>query len=165
MEIFRRPPGTLAEYKFIEERIQNASAVTISASATATIQAGSNAFEGMALSGVEYTYQDVFEVALEEGRYFSESEIKASRNLAILGKKIANTLYPNQSPIGKEVKIKGMKFTVIGIFEEEGEGFLDLPSKDEACLIPYGAFNKMYYTGRNGLEPTIAAKGSRLTLD
>ncbi len=113
----------------------------------------------MALSGVEYTYQDVFEVALEEGRYFSESEIKASRNLAILGKKIANTLYPNQSPIGKEVKIKGMKFTVIGIFEEEGEGFLDLPSKDEACLIPYGAFNKMYYTGRNGLEPTIAAKG------
>ena len=52
-----------------------------------------------------------------------------------------------------------MKFTIIGIFEEEGAGFLDLPSKDEACLIPFGAFSKMFYTGRNGLEPTIAAKG------
>lgn len=52
-----------------------------------------------------------------------------------------------------------MKFIIIGIFEEEGEGFLDLPSKDDACLIPYGAFSKMYYTGRRGLEPTIAAKG------
>ncbi|MFN3999333.1 ABC transporter permease [Algoriphagus sp.] len=156
---FQRPPGTLSEYRFLQERLKNAEGVTISASSTATVQAGSNAFTGMSLSGVEYTYQDVFEVALEEGRYFSESEIKASRNLAILGKKIANSLYPNQSSIGKEVKIKGMKFTVIGIFEEEGEGFLDLPSKDVACLIPFGAFNKMYYTGRNGLEPTIAVKG------
>ena len=156
---FQRPPGTFAEYKFLEERLKNADGVTISASSNATIQAGSNSFEGSALTGIAYTYQDVFEVALEEGRYFSESEINAARNLIIIGKKIATTLFPNQPALGKEVKIKGMKFTVIGIFEEEGEGFLELPSKDEACLIPFGAFSKMYYTGKNGLEPTIAAKG------
>lgn len=156
---FQRPPGTFDEYKFLEARLKNAEGVTISASATATIQAGSNSFTGMSLTGVAYTYQNVFEVALEEGRYFTEAEVNASRNLAIVGRKIADILHPNQSPIGKEVKIKGMKFTIVGVFEEEGEGFLDLPSKDEACLIPYGAFTKMYYTGRNGLEPTIAAKG------
>jgi putative ABC transport system permease protein len=156
---FRRPPGTMAEYKFMQERLKSAEAVTISASATATAQAGSNAFQGMQLTGVAYTYQDVYEVALEEGRYFSEMEINASRNLAIVGKTIANTLYPNQPIIGKEIKIKGMKYVVIGVFEEEGEGLFDLPSKDEACLIPYGSFTKMFYTGRNGIEPTIAAKG------
>lgn len=156
---FRRPPGTMAEYKFMQERLKSAEAVTISASATATAQAGSNAFQGMQLTGVAYTYQDVYEVALEEGRYFSEMEINSSRNLAIIGKTIANTLYPNQPIIGKEIKIKGMKYVVIGVFEEEGEGLFDLPSKDEACLIPYGSFTKMFYTGRNGIEPTIAAKG------
>ena len=156
---FKRPPGTYAEYRFLEDRLSNADGVTISSSSSATVQAGSNSFQGTSLTGVAYTYQDVFEVALEEGRYFSEAEIDASRNLIIVGKKIANTLYPNQSPLGKEVKIKGMKFTIIGIFEEEGEGFLELPSKDEACLVPFGAFSKMYYTGRNGLEPTIAVKG------
>uniref|UniRef100_UPI0040487848 ABC transporter permease n=1 Tax=Algoriphagus sp. TaxID=1872435 RepID=UPI0040487848 len=156
---FKRPPGTYAEYRFLEDRLSNADGVTISSSSSATVQAGSNSFQGTSLTGVAYTYQDVFEVALEEGRYFSEAEIEASRNLIIVGKKIANTLYPNQSPLGKEVKIKGMKLTIIGIFEEEGAGFLDLPSKDEACLIPFGAFSKMFYTGRNGLEPTIAAKG------
>uniref|UniRef100_UPI004048374F ABC transporter permease n=1 Tax=Algoriphagus sp. TaxID=1872435 RepID=UPI004048374F len=156
---FKRPPGTYAEYRFLEDRLSNADGVTISSSSSATVQAGSNSFQGTSLTGVAYTYQDVFEVALEEGRYFSEAEIDASRNLIIVGKKIATTLYPNQSPLGKEVKIKGMKFTIIGIFEEEGAGFLDLPSKDEACLIPFGAFSKMFYTGRNGLEPTIAAKG------
>lgn len=157
---FQRPPGTVAEYKFLEERLKNAEAVTISSSSgNATVQAGSNSYQGTSLSGVAYTYQDVFEVALEEGRYFSEAEINASRNLIIVGKKIATTLFPKQAALGKEVKIKGMKFTVIGIFEEEGEGFLELPSKDEACLVPFGAFSKMYYTGRDGLEPTIAAKG------
>lgn len=156
---FRRPPGTFAEYKFLEERLTTAMAVTISASSTTTVKAGSNAYEGMSLTGAAFTYNDVYDVALESGRYFTESEINASRNFAIIGKKIANTLYPFQDVIGKEIKIKGNKFTVIGVFEEEGEGLFDAPSKDEACLIPYGAFNKMYYTGRNGLEPTIAAKG------
>lgn len=157
---FQRPPGTLAEYKFMQERLTSAEGVTISVSANTTVQAGSNAYQGMQLTGVAFTYQDVYEVALEEGRYFSESEVNASRNVAIIGKKISNTLYPGQSVIGKEIKIKGMKFVVIGIFEEEGEGLFDLPSKDEACLIPYGAFTKVFYTGKNGIEPTIAAKGN-----
>lgn len=157
---FQRPPGTLSEYKFLQERLTTAEGVTISVSANTTVQAGSNAYQGMQLTGVAYTYQDVYEVALEEGRYFSESEVNAARNLAIVGKKIANTLYPGQSVIGKEIKIKGMKFIVVGVFEEEGEGLFDLPSKDEACLIPYGAFTKAFYTGKNGIEPTIAAKGN-----
>lgn len=156
---FRRPPGTLAEYKFLEERLKSAEAVTISASAGTTVQAGSNAYQGMQLSGIEYTYQDVYDMPIEEGRYFLESEINAARNLAIVGRKIANTLYPNQPILGKEIKIKGIKFVVIGVFEEEGEGLFDAPSKDEACVIPYGAFSKMFYTGRNGVEPTIAVKG------
>ncbi|WP_297335737.1 ABC transporter permease [Algoriphagus sp.] len=158
-EYIRRPYSTVSEYRFLEENLQNAEGVTISASARTTIQAGSNAYEGTQLSGVAYTYQDVYDVALEEGRYFTEVEVGGARNLALIGKKVANTLYPNQSIIGKEIKIRGLKFIVIGVFEEEGEGLFELPSKDEACLIPYGAFNKMFFTGRNGIEPTIAAKG------
>lgn len=156
---FRRPPGTVAEYEFLQQRLTSAEGVTISASSNTIVKAGSNAYQGMALTGVVYSYQDVYDVSLEEGRFFTQSEINASRNLAIIGREIANTLYPQQNVIGKQIKIKGMKFVVIGVFEEEGEGLFDAPSKDEACLIPYGAFGKMYYTGRNGMEPTIAVKG------
>ncbi|WP_339700016.1 ABC transporter permease [Algoriphagus aquimarinus] len=156
---FRRPPGTMAEYEFLQQRLTSAEGVTISASSTTTVKSGSNAYEGMALTGAVYSYQDVYEISLEEGRYFSQSEINAARNFAIIGREIANTLYPQQEVIGKQIKIKGMKFVVIGVFEEEGEGLFDTPSKDQACLIPYGAFSKMYYTGRNGMEPTIAVKG------
>ena len=156
---FRRPPGTVEEYEFLKQRLTSAEAVTIAASANTTVKAGSNAYQGMALTGVVYSYQDVYELSIEEGRYFTASEINAARNFAIIGKEIANTLYPQQDVLGKPIKIRGMKFTVIGVFEEEGEGLFGGESKDEACLIPYGAFTKMYYTGRNGLEPVIAVKG------
>ena len=57
------------------------------------------------------------------------------------------------------MKIKGAKFIVIGVFEEEGEGLFEIASKDEACMIPFGSFTKLYYVGKNGIEPSIAVKG------
>lgn len=156
---FRRPYNTYAEYTFLKEKLKNAEAVSFSASANVTTQAGSNSYSGSDLTGVTYTYQDVYDVPLQSGRYFTESEINAARNVAVIGVKIANTLFPNADPLGKEVKIRGYKFFVIGLFEEEGEGLFDIASKDEAILIPYGAFTKLYYVGQNGIEPSIAVKG------
>ena len=63
---FQRPPSTLSEYKFLQERLTSAEGVTISASANTIVKAGSNAYQGMQLTGVAYTYQDVYEVALEQ---------------------------------------------------------------------------------------------------
>jgi putative ABC transport system permease protein len=79
--------------------------------------------------------------------------------VAIIGEKVANTLFPNAEPIGKEIKIKGAKFVVIGIFELEGEGLFEIASKDEAAMIPYGSFTKLFFVGKNGIEPSIAVKG------
>jgi putative ABC transport system permease protein len=156
---FQRPSSTVAEYRFLNEKLKGAEAITIAASANTTAKAGNNAYQGMQLTGVFDTYPNVYDAPIEKGRFFTEAEIKGARNFAIVGATIARTLFPNQEPIGKEMKIKGLKFIVIGIFEEEGGGVLELPSKDEACLIPYGAFTKMFNTGKNGINPTIAAKG------
>ncbi|RIW17053.1 ABC transporter permease [Algoriphagus lacus] len=156
---FQRPSSTVAEYRFLNEKLKNAEAITISASANTTAKAGNNAYQGMQLTGVFDTYPNVYDVPIEKGRFFTEAEIRGSRNFAIIGATIASTLFPNLDPVGQELKIKGLKFIVIGIFEEEGGGVLELPSKDEACLIPYGAFTKMFNTGKNGINPTIAAKG------
>ena len=138
---FRRPPGTYAEYAFLKERLKSAESVTIFAESRTTVKQASNSYERASLQGVVFDHKDVYEVPLQEGRFFTEMEITAARNVTIIGIKIANALFPGQgSVLGKEVKIKGLKFTVVGIFEEEGEGLFDTPSKDEALLIPYGAF-------------------------
>ncbi|GGF41514.1 hypothetical protein GCM10011339_32550 [Echinicola rosea] len=139
--------------------MQNAEAITISASASATLKRGSSSFEGANLEGVVFDHKEVYDVPVVDGRFFTELEITAARNVTVLGAKIADALFPEGDAVGKEMKIKGQKFVVIGLLEEEGEGLFDLPSKDDACLIPFGSFGKMYYLGRWGVEPTIAAKG------
>jgi putative ABC transport system permease protein len=156
---FRRPYTNYSEFVFLKDKVKNAEAISFAAGANTVIQQGNNSYQGSNIQGVSYTYKDVYELPLQEGRFFTELEVNGSRNVAIIGVKIANTLFPNQSPTGKEIKIKGGKFIVIGIFEEEGEGLFEIASKDEACLIPYGAFTKLYYVGQNGIEPTIAVKG------
>jgi len=156
---FRRPPGTYAEFTFLEDRIKSAEAVTISANTRTTVKAGSNAFEMANLDGVVFNHKDVYDLPIDKGRFFTEMEINAARNVAIVGVKIGEALFPGQNPLGKSFKIKGLKFTVVGLFEEEGEGLFDTPSKDEALLVPYGAFTKLFYVGKNGIQPIIAAKG------
>ena len=156
---FRRPYNNYSEFVFLKEKLKNAESVALFAGANTVIQHESNSYQGSNIQGVSFSYQDVYELPLEEGRFFTELEINSARNVAIIGKKISETLFPDQSPIGKEIKMKGGKFVVIGLFEEEGEGIFDIASKDESCLIPYGSFTKLYYVGNNGIEPSIAVKG------
>lgn len=156
---FRRPYNTYSEYQFLRDKLRNAEGVAFSAGANGTVQSGSNAYRGTNITGVTFSYQDVYDISLEAGRYFTEQEVNASRNVAMIGVKVANTLFPNADPLGKEFKIKGSKFVVVGLFEEEGEGLLEISSKDEAVMIPYGSFTKLYYVGPNGIEPSIAVKG------
>ncbi|MCH6198722.1 ABC transporter permease [Aquiflexum sp. LQ15W] len=156
---FRRPYNTYSEYVYLKDKLQNAEALAFFAGANTIVQQGSNSYKGSNLNGVTYTYKDVYEVPIQKGRYFTESEINGSRNVAIIGEKVANTLFPNSEPLGKEIKIKGAKFVVIGIFELEGEGLFEIASKDEAVMIPYGSFTKLFFVGKNGIEPSIAIKG------
>ncbi len=156
---YQRPPGTYAEYTFLKERLENVEAITISTAASAILKHGNNSFQGANLQGVVSDHAEVYDIPIDQGRFFTELEVNSARNVAVIGVNIARALFLNATAIGKEMKVKGHKFVVVGVLEEEGEGLFDMPSKDDACLIPYGAFNKMYYLGRWGVEPTIAAKG------
>lgn len=156
---FRRPNNSYSEFTFLRDNLRNSAATALFADANTTVQYGNNSFSGSNVKGVTFTYKDVYDVPIGAGRFFTEIEISGARNVAVIGTKIANTLFPNQDPLGKEMKIRGQKFFVVGVFEEEGEALFDTPSKDEACMIPFGAFSKIYNVGRYGLGPSIAMKG------
>ena len=69
-------------------------------------------------------------------------------------------LFPRENAIGKKIKIKGLKYVVIAVFEEEGEGIFGDTGNDEVVVIPFKSFQKIYYMGRNkGVEPNFSVKG------
>ncbi len=72
---------------------------------------------------------------LQEGRYFTQSESQAGRNLAIVGADIAKNLFPHEDPLEHNIKIFGRKLQVIGVIRKKGESIFG-NSSDNRIIIP-----------------------------
>lgn len=156
----KRPEPTFDEYEFLAEYLKEAKAVSIFSDSRVTMKQGSNNIEGVNLFGISYAHNEVVDIPIEQGRYFTQQEMERGMNVAVIGKNIANALFPREDPIGKDMKVRGLKFQIIGVMEEQGENMLEAPSNDDNAFIPYRAFTKMFYIGKyEGAGASIGVKG------
>lgn len=159
-DYIKRPYNSYPEYEFLRENVKNAEGITIFSVNRVTPKHKSNSSNDITLLGISHGHSDVYaDFEKLSGRYFTELESDAGRNVAIIGHRTHQELFGSGDAIGKEMKIKGRKFTVIGTVEEEGQGLFGNTSKDENIWIPFKSFSKLFYVGENGLEPNITLKG------
>tara|TARA_R110001599_G_C12232514_1_gene658135 strand:- start:1115 stop:2359 length:1245 start_codon:yes stop_codon:yes gene_type:complete len=156
---FRRPSNTYDEFEFLKSNLKNASNVAFFGTRSSTMKYKSSSINSINIYGVSNEYKDVYEVDILNGRYFTANEIESGRNVAIIGDEVAKSLFPFESPIGKSITSRGQKLVVIGVLAKEGKSLLGTPSSDERIYIPYKMFTKMFYVGKFGVSPSIAAKG------
>jgi len=71
------------------------------------------------LRGTDEHFLSNFGFELAEGRPFTAQDLQYARPVALLGAPIAETLFPNQSPIGKEIRIGRARLEVVGVLEEK----------------------------------------------
>ena len=148
----QRPYPTYEEYKFLKDNVKNAQSITIfTVRGGITAKYESNSSVDLDLLGVVYGHKDVYEIPIIKGRYFTPQEAEAGRNVVILGHRSVKELFPNVNPIGKELKIRGLKYYVIGTIKEEGDSFLGAPTNDENVYMPYKSFLKLFYSAVEGL--------------
>lgn len=102
------------------------------------------------------------------GRNISQMDVKSARNVAVIGYAIGRKLFPFVDPIGKEIRLDGRKYQVVGVFDEKKSAFGS--NYDNYILIPVTRYLKTYgTTGRDGFERsvnvTIRAKTPELIHD
>ncbi len=148
-EYLKRPHASYNEYKFLQANLKNVSGIAIFAGrGNQLIKRNSNSVGQVRLVGGSDGYNVIFEINVEKGRYFIPEEIEGGRSVAIIGFEVANALFPNdEDPIGKSVKIKNLKYTVIGVTKKEGQSFMGFTSNDYVTIIPYNNFRRLYQTG------------------
>ncbi|MFD2720981.1 ABC transporter permease [Hymenobacter monticola] len=162
---FNRPNPTPREFQQLRRQLgpNNKGVAMFAASGSNTFKAGSNSVADCALQGVTYDFRTVRNVPLKEGRYFTTQEMDAGRPVAIIGAIIAENLFPNGNALGKEFKVRGRTFTVIGVMEKEGKKLLTIASNDDNCIIPFPLFAKLFSVSTsgygNGPSTSIAVKG------
>ncbi len=163
-DFWMRPNPSYNEYKFLAENLRNATAVSIFADAgNQTIRRNSNSIGQVRLLGCSENYDYLFPVDIVDGRYFSPQEIASGRNVTVIGHEVAVALFPDgRSAVGEFIKVKNLKYLVVGVVKKEGASFIGTPSNDYVTMIPYQAFRGLFQTGTgrwNELSSTIGIKG------
>ncbi|HEY2013567.1 MAG TPA: ABC transporter permease [Bryobacteraceae bacterium] len=77
------------------------------------------------------------------GRYLSQYDEEHARNVVVIGSAIADSLFPHSDPIGKEVRLDGRLYEVIGVFEKDPGLFGGLGVDMFAC-IPLSNYHKNF---------------------
>jgi putative ABC transport system permease protein len=90
---------------------------------------------GTTVAGVEANYTKIIKsVKIAKGRFFTNSEADSGKRVAVVGPTLVDKLYNGGSPIGKQVQIGNLKYTVIGVMDKRGSNFgIDL---DNFAIIP-----------------------------
>jgi putative ABC transport system permease protein len=94
------------------------------------------------IRGSNQEYSRVYNTPVEVGRGISEDDVLHRRNVGVIGPFIATNLFPEESPIGKELNVRGHRIKIIGVFEEKGS-FLG-NNMDNRMIIPYTYYEKIF---------------------
>ena len=88
------------------------------------------------INGVDTDYQTIRDWTMTSGDFFAPEDVTAIRKVAVLGKTVADQLFPGSDPVGQEIQIRNVPFTVAGVLAAKGQTASGSDS-DDVVLIPY----------------------------
>jgi putative ABC transport system permease protein len=117
----------------------------IAANAQATVKAGDQSSESVRVRGLTLSMYGIEDTDVVAGRAWTEVEEAAGRDVAVIGPDIVDNLFggvPPEQVIGRQVRVEGHAYEVIGVTERLGKifGF----SRDNFVQIPYPTFKKAF---------------------
>jgi putative ABC transport system permease protein len=87
------------------------------------------------IQGVSPEYFQIRSWEPESGELFTDSDVRSSRKVAVLGKTTADALFPDQNPVGEKIRIRNTPFEVIGVLEKKGQAAMG-SDQDDIVLAP-----------------------------
>lgn len=80
--------------------------------------------------------QDLVNIEIDKGNYFTKGDVVSKSKVAIIGPLIVEEFFPNSNPLGQSIKIDDTSFLIIGTYKETGG------RQDERIIIPYTTLQK-----------------------
>lgn len=143
----KRPDPSMEDYK----AIKNKSKLAEDASYTVftggrTIKHMSSSVSNAFIMGSTFEYASIQNMKIARGRYLTSHENETGANKVILGYKVYNELFPSIDGIGREVKLFGQDFQVIGSLESEGDNAFNFINFDDVIWMGFNTVKKYVNT-------------------
>jgi putative ABC transport system permease protein len=110
-----------------------------------SLKYGTHKIQNTILYGDTSAVKETNDIDLVEGRMWTEREEERGADVVVLGHDSAEDLFPNESPLGKDVECGGDLFTVIGVLDKQPQPFgSGRNTQDNAAYFPLEAFRKIH---------------------
>jgi putative ABC transport system permease protein len=110
-----------------------------------SIRAGTHKISNTILTGTTPQVKETADIHVLEGRMWTDSEEEKSTDVVVLGHDAAEDLFPDSSPIGKDIDCEGDIFTVIGVLDKQPQPFgSGRNTHDNSAYFPLTTFRKIH---------------------
>ena len=126
----------LENYETLRDECMYLSAISPNVSASGQLISGANNYPS-SVSGVSIGYLTIRQLVVEQGEMFSEEDIRTAAKVCVIGKTIADNLFPNgQDPVGKVIRCNQVPLRVVGVLKSKGYNSMGM-DQDDVVLAPY----------------------------
>lgn len=99
----------------------------------------------VSLVGVTEGFQTIRRFLIIRGRYFDEDDMNSRSKVCLITRELAELAFPNEDPLGKDIRLGDLHFTIIGVFHERTATFGLTEVTRNSVIVPMGLIK--YYTG------------------
>ena len=132
----------MLEYNAIAKIASDAQFISPMYRTVKDIKHGNKKAEFVMVAGVNEQYKDIRAAYPAAGRFLVKYEVEGGRPVCVLGSEVAESLFGQENPLGKNVLIDSTHFRVVGVLEKKGK-FFDM-NLDTVVLVPFGAFERAF---------------------
>lgn len=152
------PDVTYEEYEYLKSSLPEAKELAFQLFvARENIKYNEKTVSSINVVPVSYEFIDIQGLEFSSGRFYNETEAYSGSAVAVIGDEIANSLFEDADPIGKEVRLYGQRFHVIGVLKKQGEGMFG-DSNDTSVFIPVNYMRKRFGDNNETMTPVIVIK-------
>ena len=161
-EMLKRKPIKLEYARDIEESCSQCLTVSKRVYGSGEVKYRDRKLRNVPIMGVNANFIDIVDYEVAQGRFFSQEEDYHRRNVVFIGETLREEFFSGIDAIGKEIRINGTKFTVVGVAKKRGSLFGD--DQDNFAVIPVEPHIRLF--GDPGRRAAIFVKAASVaTLD
>jgi len=106
------------------------------------------------LVAVTQDFQAIRNLLVTRGRYFDDDDMKSRSKVCLVTEDLARIVFPAVNPVGMEIRVGELRFTVIGVFKERVATFGQSEIARESVIVPFGLLKS--YAGTDSVKVLYA---------
>ncbi len=143
----RRKNILFPDYQYVKENCKLCVGIGAQQATTSKVVRGTESTTDTSIRGYTSDMPALQNLNIEQGRGFTDNDEEHASRVAIIGTDIQDHLFAGINPLGQELRVDGMPYTVIGISEKQGSTFGQ--SQDNWVAVPLTAYQKTYGTAKS----------------